>query len=376
MDRIRLLYISGTYAPQAFAGSELSAHTLLKGLAFGHDVEVLIATDIRLVGDNQELYEGLRLRGISHDNRELEIRETIARFSPDAIFTQPWWHDVALRLGGEAGVPTIFRVTGWPMPIDFLVNNPFSPSHVIVQTEEVQQALRSAGCPSTLLPAFIDLHRVRSNTPKTRRYITMFNPIELKGGFIFRAIAESMPDRAFAVVPGWSSLRDQMGNFDSELFRRAYESQGQVYDGSVPVEPDFRALENVVVLRARDEVAEIFDQTRILLFPAIWKEQFGRVIFEAAANGAAVIASGMASLRENAGDAAVYVNDFQNASSWAEAIMQFDDPVAYAERSRRGQQYVLENYDLGRSVAKFFTLLQGVVGRSHEVGFRSENVGP
>ena len=77
MDRIRLLYISGTYAPQAFAGSELSAHTLLKGLAFGHNVEVLIATDIRLVGDNQELYDGLRLRGISHDNREIEIRETI-----------------------------------------------------------------------------------------------------------------------------------------------------------------------------------------------------------------------------------------------------------------------------------------------------------
>jgi glycosyltransferase involved in cell wall biosynthesis len=336
----------------------------------------LIATDVRLVADKQVLYDGLRLRGISHDKRQIEIRETIARFSPDAIFTQPWWHDVALRLGREAGVPTIFRVTDWPMPIPFFVDNPFSPSHVIVQTKEVEQALQCAGCTSTLLPAFIDLNRVRSNNPKTRRYITMFNPIEAKGGFIFRAIAESMPDRAFAVVPGWWSLRDQMGNFDTELFRRAYESQGRVYDGWVPDEPDFRALENVVILRARDEVADIFDQTRIVLVPSLWKEQFGRVIFEAAANGAAVIASGMASLRENAGDAAAYVNDFQNVSSWAEAIMQFDDPVAYAERSRSGQQYVLENYNLDRTVAKFHALLHDVVGRSHEVGFRSENVMP
>jgi glycosyltransferase involved in cell wall biosynthesis len=360
-----LLYISGTYAPQAFAGSELSAHTLLKDLAGAHKVEVLVATDLRYVAEGREFYDGLKLKGISHETRVTEIRETIRTFSPDVILTQPWWHDVALRLGRELGIPTIFRVTDWSAltPISLLTENPCSPSEIIVQTKEAAQALRSAGRESTLLPAFIDLSRAQSSYPKHRKFITMFNPVEEKGGFVFWTIAKSLQDMLFAIVPGWWSLRDESGNFDKELFRRGFESQGRVYDGWVPIEPDFRSLNNITILHPRDMVAEIFDQTRILLVPSSWKEPFARVIFEAAANGAAVIASGIDSLRDNAGDAAMFVEDFRSVSAWIEAIRQLDDPIQYAERSKRGQEYVLQNYDLGSIVAKFFSLAQKVVSR-------------
>ena len=55
---MRLLYISGTYAPQAYAGSELRAHTLLQSLASSHEVDVLVATDLRHVARPQQLYDG------------------------------------------------------------------------------------------------------------------------------------------------------------------------------------------------------------------------------------------------------------------------------------------------------------------------------
>jgi glycosyltransferase involved in cell wall biosynthesis len=375
---MRLLYISGTYAPQAFGGSELSAHTLLKGLVRWHKVEVLIATDFRYVAGGREFYEGLKLRGISHATRVTEIQETISTFSPDVIFIQPpWWHDVALRLGRELGIPTIFRVTDPSAltPISLLTENPCSPSEIIVLTTEAAQVLRSAGRESTKLPAFIDLSRAQSRYPKHRKFITMFNPVEAKGGFLFRTIAETMQDRLFAIVPGWWSLRDECGNFDKELLRRGFESQGRIYNGWVPIEPDFRSLDNVTILQPRDAVAEILDQTRILLVPSSSQEPFARVIFEAAANGVAVIASGTEALRENAGDAAMYVEDFRNLSAWLEAIRQLDDPIQYAERSRRGQEYALRNYNLDGIVATFYSLAQNVVSRrliSKHCGFERE----
>jgi glycosyltransferase involved in cell wall biosynthesis len=365
---MRLLYISGTYAPRAFAGSELSAHTLLRGLATWHQVNVLVATDIKYGGGSCDTstYDGLKVTGIRHDMRVAQLAEAITRFSPNVIFTQPWWHDVALRLGREFRVPTIFRVTEWPMPVDFLRGN--APPTIIVQTKEVREALCSLGLKSILLPAFIDLTRAQSKSAKNRRFITMFNPIEQKGGFLFKAIAESMPDREFAIVPGWWSLRDETGKFDTELFRRGAESQGRIYDGWLPKEPDFGSLDNVTVLYPRDAVSEIFDQTRILLVPSLWKEQFGRVIFEAAANGAAVIVSGMASLRDNAGDAAMYVEEFRNVAAWIDAIKGLDDPEWYAKRCRIGQDYVFRQYSLESSVATFYNLAQTVIDPSSAGG--------
>jgi glycosyltransferase involved in cell wall biosynthesis len=222
-------------------------------------------------------------------------------------------------------------------------------------------ALTLLGFKSILLPAFIDLSRAQSTSPKRRTFITMFNPLEHKGGFLFKSIAECMPDRKFAVVPGWWSLRDKNGTFDVELIKRAVESQGRIYDGWLPREPEFGSLDNVTVFPPTDTVSDIFDQTRILLVPSLWKEQFGRVIFEAAANGAAVVTSDIISLRENAGDSTMFVEDYRRVGAWIDAIKGLDDPVWYAHRCRTGQDYVFRKYSLETSVSKFFNLAKTVI---------------
>jgi hypothetical protein len=241
--------------------------------------------------------------------------------------------------------------------MDLTKNGPFAPSAVIVQTTEALRELTSAGCAAMLLPAFIDLSRAKSAAVVPRKYITMFNPVEAKGGFLFREIVQRMPERPFAIVPGWCSLRNDAGVFDPRKMQRVFQSKGLEYNGALPLEPDFSALKNVSVLAPREKVSEIYDLTRILLVPSQWKEQFGRVIFEAAANGAAVIASGIESLRENAGDAALFVNDYANVDEWINAIRSLDDKEVYASQCNKGKEFVAQTYSLERAVEQFHNVL-------------------
>lgn len=365
---MRLLYVSGTYAPGAFAGAELSAHTMLRCLSRNHDVKVLVATDAKYADGRSGArnYQDVDIIGIRHTERMTRITEAIQSFKPDVIYTQPFWHDIALLLGRKFGIPTILRVVDWPFPIEMLNGKHLAPSAVVVASQEAETQVRRNGHHVLLLPAFIDLERAQSSKPKQRRYATMFNPVEQKGGFVFKSIAERMPERSFAVVPGWFSLRDANGRFDRDLIKRAVESKGERYEGWMPREPDFRALRNVTMLPPRDDIAEILDQTRVLLVPSQWKEQFGRIMFEAAANGAVVIASGMPSIRKNVGDGAHYVDDYGEVDAWVAAVQRFDDPRVYEEQSLRGRAHVLRSYDLNVLAQRFFDLARQLSSVSNE----------
>jgi len=361
---MRLLYVSGTYAPNAFSGSELSAHTLLKHLAQHHEVEVLVASDERYAPppSRRLLHDGVEIHGIRHERRSEEIRKIVESFAPDLIYTQPWWHDVALEVAGERKIPSILRLPDSSFPRDLVLSPSTRPAAMVAQTQEMLSLAREFGIRGVLLPAFIDLDRVQARGEEIdRRFVTMINPVREKGGFVFRDIAARAPDREFAVVRGWWSLRDEKGRFDLVKIKRAYESQGRTYDGWLPEEPDFTKLANVTVLPPRDAVHEIYDQTRILLCPSLWKEQFGRVIFEAAANGVLVIASGIPTLRENAGDAAIFVDRFSRPKAWLKELRRFDNQIAYEEARGRGQRYVLDHYSLQAAGISFLDLMNSLV---------------
>ena len=360
---MRLLSVSGTYAPGAFSGSELSAHTLIRHLAQHHHVDVLVASDERYAPppSRRILYDGVEIHGVRHESRSDEIRNVVDSFSPDVIYTQPWWQDVALEVARERQIPSILRLTDSSFPRDLMLSPGTRPAAVVAQTREMLDKASGIGIKGVLLPAFVDLDRVRTRGQDAdRRFVAMINPVREKGGGVFRDIVAQAPDRDFAVVPGWWSLRDARGKFDLVKIKRAYESQGLEYDGWLSEEPDFEGLANVTVLPPRDAVHEIYDQTRILLCPSLWKEQFGRVIFEAAANGVLVMASGIPTLRENAGDAATFVDRFSRPKVWLKQIRRFDDHGTYEEARRRGQDYVLEHYSLRAAGISFLDLMKSL----------------
>jgi glycosyltransferase involved in cell wall biosynthesis len=355
---MKVVYISGTYAPNAFAGSELSAHTVLKVLQSHFNVDVTVVTDVRYTGGVEAVfnYEEVRVRTVSQADRYKSIRSILRQMTPDIVYTQPWWHDVALKVACELRIPSILRLPDSNLHKTLITSCDTRPAGIVVQTSSMYSQVDKVAptIPRIILPAFIDLNRVAPRaTPSDRILITMFNPIEEKGGFIFREVAEKMPTRPFCAVLGWNSLRKADGSFDRELFRRAYESSGLKYDGYLPNEPDFSDLPNVQLLHPRERVHEIYDQSRIVLFPSVWKEQTGRVILEATANGALVIASGSGTLRERYGGVIELVDDYRSPDAFVERIARFDDQHLYDRSRLAAQAYVLGNYDLMKNAEKF-----------------------
>ena len=356
---MRLLYVSGTYAPGAWSGGELSAHTLLKTLKRLGLAEILVFMD-RHPGMPAEIfeYEDIPIRSSPHTEREPNLLRTIEDFSPGIIFTQPYWHDLALKIAKQCGIGSVFRLPNVPSHIDLSLSSQFSPSFIIVQTRKARDYVREVfSREAFVLPAFIDLERARSRQRAQPKYITMFNPVLEKGGAIFRQVAEAMTDRPFALVPGWTSHRNESGQFDKEIFRKSAESEGFSYDGWVPEEASFEDLANVTVLAPRDNVGEIYAQTKILLVPSQWEEQFARVIYEACINGVPVIASSIAGITEHSSQCATLVEDFTSPRAWIDQIENLDDPVIYSDRARRGKAWVETNYNLDKLATRFANIV-------------------
>jgi len=107
-------------------------------------------------------------------------------------------------------------------------------------------------------------------------YVTLINPCAVKGISIFLEIARRMPEVQFAGVPTWGTTRAD---------RAAMEQ-----------------LSNVRLLPPTDNIEEIFRQTRVLLMPSLWTENFPLTVTEAMVRGIPVIGSNSGGLPETKRD--------------------------------------------------------------------------
>lgn len=103
-------------------------------------------------------------------------------------------------------------------------------------------------------------------------FVTLVNPCAVKGITIFTALAERMPEVAFAAVPTWGSN-----------------------------ENDLAALKrhpNIHILEPADQIDPILERTRVLLVPSLWAEARSRIVVEAMLRGVPVIASNVGGIPE------------------------------------------------------------------------------
>jgi glycosyltransferase involved in cell wall biosynthesis len=103
-------------------------------------------------------------------------------------------------------------------------------------------------------------------------YIGMINPCAVKGIATFLALADVLPDRKFAALPGWGTTRH-----DLESLKRR---------------------KNIAMLPRVRTIDLFLQRLSVLLMPSIWLEGFGLVVMEAMLRGIPVISSDSDGLRE------------------------------------------------------------------------------
>lgn len=355
---MKLLYISGTYC-SVCGGAELSAHTLLKELS--KSMAILVATDKVLLKktNTHENYEGVPIFPIEHEQRISQLEKLVRECEPDCILTQLMWSDIALEIANRNKIPALLRICKIPFYLDITAGSAHSPTEIIAVSEDVKTYVRyNFGRDSTVIAPPIDMRYVLSDATNNYNnpFITMFNPIEKKGGGIFRELAKSMPTRQFATVPGWDVLKDK-DEFDPEMIKRTCESLRIQYTGQRIKTLPFDDLKNVHSFSPTRNVCDIYAKTRILLVPSQWQETFARVAIEGMANGIPVIGSAVGGLQEHIREGGILIKDYANPEAWIQKILTLDDISTYQNSSLNGYNYVATKYSFREILDKFADLV-------------------
>jgi glycosyltransferase involved in cell wall biosynthesis len=123
--------------------------------------------------------------------------------------------------------------------------------------------------------------------PWQNKYITMISINENKGGYILYRVAKALPYAKFIGV---------YGSYD---------------DGGLQTEIASKIMAecpNVELVANSPDILSVYRRTRILLMPSRY-ESWGRTATEAMCNGIPVICTETKGLRENCGDAGLYIPD-------------------------------------------------------------------
>jgi glycosyltransferase involved in cell wall biosynthesis len=116
----------------------------------------------------------------------------------------------------------------------------------------------------------------------------------------------------------------------------------------------------VEILMPREQVSEIYGQTRILVVPSLWQETLARVSIEGLANGIPVIGSAVGGLQEHLSSAGILIKDKTNVSAWVDAIQSLDDSQLYAEYSQKGPIFVSNEYGVEKTARDFLAVFRRV----------------
>jgi glycosyltransferase involved in cell wall biosynthesis len=196
----------------------------------------------------------------------------------------------------------------------------------------------------------------------------MFNPLTRKGGAIFKSLTKKFPEKKFAVVYGWSSLKNDVDSkeFSDDLIRKICESLGIEFTGKKPMYTDLTDCNNITILQPTEDVWKIYAKTRILLVPSQWEEAFGRVAIEGMVNNIPVIASNVAGLEDAIGNGGILIKDYTNVEEWAKELIKLDDLDYYEKIAKNGINWVEKNYSLKQIIEDSLNFFNNIV-RSYKL---------
>lgn len=313
---MRVLALTHAYLPTHCAGAETMLHSMLLSLvAAGNEVEVILSTQR---GDPYDV-DGIRVYP-RMPQREMLDRLTSAHVIVSHLANAPVaaalgkWNRVPVVILAHNNFRTHYKAIIAPQgEVTLMVVNSRWVAADFAEWLRWQKPRTIGRAPQVLIHHPLPDAADYATAPGDR--VTLVNmsvdgdgPDGLllgKGGGLFRRLAERMPDIPFLGVTG-----------------------------SYGLQQDMTGLSNAVVLPhvPHEQMRErVWSQTRILLVPSAY-ESWGRVASEALCSGIPVIAHPTAGLRENLGDAGVFV-DRDDIDGWVREIHRLADAGEYAAAS-------------------------------------------
>lgn len=248
-----------------------------------------------------------------------KLKEIIKQNQPHVIFTQLEFSPKVVSLAQELNTPVIFFVhdTGpenkWTFKkIDKtkgLVEIVFNSQFIREKFENFNQYIKKHN--TVCYPPF---KKGNYLTSSSKKFITMINPVKVKGGKIFEKIVKRLPERRFLAVKGWFDPKEDDINLEK--------------------------YSNIVLWEKQDDMRKVYRETKFLLIPSIVKEGFCRVAIEAALSGIPAIASQKGGLPEAIRNGGILIKNPRDINSWVKAIERLDeDEILYRKFSGESRRH-------------------------------------
>jgi len=207
----------------------------------------------------------------------------------------------------DAGVKAAIHATS-VAPYDFADHPLGRPGvGVIANSRFTARRLETLlGTAPPVVPPLIEPERYR--VEPNGDSVVLINPTLVKGVETFFRLAAARPDIPFLAVESWT-IGDA---WRTVLMNRA------------------RALDNVALWPAMDDMREVYARARLLLVPSTLEETFGRVVAEAQVSGIPALVSDRGALPETLGGGGLVVTLDAGIAAWSEALLRlWSSPAIY-----------------------------------------------
>lgn len=260
------------------------------------------------------------------------VERTIVEFKPHVLFAQLNEAREILALAKRNGCRTALYVLDVDHEENFLALES-EPDVIFTVSEFTRGELhRRFGKESHVLYPLVDFDRYR--TSRRDEFVTMINPVQVKGVEIALELAERLPQQEFLFVEGWGT--------DPAIVER------------------IERLPNATYMRKQIDMRAVYGRTQVLIVPSQWQEAFGRVVVEAQASGIPVIASRTGGLPEAVGDGGILIDEYRNPVRWLSALQGLlEDRSSYQSLSEKAIENT-RRFDLRRELDR----LVGILGLS------------